>query len=140
MKKITVALITFMTVCFACGFSSGERQSARAYDIYSLFKDGHLRFYENELAKEKVYSQYSDSELSETAHKHNISVDKLKKIMVFQHMMHTVGKEYSVEDVLKAGNRQIVGDLKSYVEFLKKTKSEEELKELEIKFKEAGRE
>ncbi len=140
MKKITVALITFMTVCFACGFSSGERQSARAYDIYSLFKDGHLRFYENELAKEKVYSQYSDSELSETAHKHKISVDKLKKIMVFQHMMHTVGKEYSVEDVLKAGNRQIVGDLKSYVEFLKKTKSEEELKELEIKFKEAGRE
>ncbi|MDD6360484.1 MAG: hypothetical protein PUA48_01260 [Christensenellaceae bacterium] len=140
MKKITVALITFMTVCFACGFSSGERQSARAYDIYSLFKDGHLRFYENELAKEKVYSQYSDSELSETAHKHNISVDKLKKVMVFQHMMHTVGKEYSVEDVLKAGNRQIVGDLKSYVEFLKKTKSEEELKELEIKFKEAGRE
>lgn len=140
MRKITVALITFMTVCFACGFSSGERQSARAYDIYSLFKDGHLRFYENELAKEKVYSQYSDSELSETAHKHNISVDKLKKVMVFQHMMHTVGKEYSVEDVLKAGNRQIVGDLKSYVEFLKKTKSEEELKELEIKFKEAGRE
>ncbi|MCI7530515.1 MAG: hypothetical protein MSA47_03520 [Christensenellaceae bacterium] len=140
MKKITVALITFMTVCFACGFSSGERQSARAYDIYSLFKDGHLRFYENELAKEKVYSQYSDSELSETAHKHNISVDKLKKVIVFQHMMHTVGKEYSVEDVLKAGNRQIVGDLKSYVEFLKKTKSEEELKELEIKFKEAGRE
>ena len=140
MKKITVALITFMTVCFACGFYSDERQPARAYDIYSLFKDGHLRFYENELAKEKVYSQYSDSELSETAHKHNISVDKLKKIMVFQHMMHTVGKEYSVEDVLKAGNRQIVGDLKSYVEFLKKTKSEEELKELEIKFKEAGRE
>ena len=140
MKKITVALITFMTVCFACGFSSGERQSARAYDIYSLFKDGHLRFYENELAKEQVYSQYSDSELSETAHKHNISVDKLKKIMVFQHMMHTLGKEYSVEDVLKASNRQIVGDLKSYVEFLKKTKSEEELNELEIKFKEAGRE
>lgn len=140
MKKITVALITFMTVCFACGFYSDERKSARAYDIYSLFKDGHLRFYENELAKEKVYSQYSDSELSETAHKHNISVDKLKKVMVFQHMMHTVGKEYSVEDVLKAGNRQIVGDLKSYVEFLKKTKSEEELKELEIKFKEAGRE
>ena len=41
-------------------------------------------------------------------------------------MMHTVGKEYSVEDVLKASNSQIVGDLKSYVEFLKKTKSEEE--------------
>ena len=55
-------------------------------------------------------------------------------------MMHTVGKEYSVEDMLKASNRQIVGDLKSYVGFLKKTKSEEELKELEIKFKEAGRE
>ncbi len=140
MRKITVALITFMTVCFASGFSSDGRQSARAFDIYSVFKEGHLRFYENELAKEKVYSRYSDSELDEMAHKHNISVDKLKKIMVFQHMMHTVGKEYSIDDVLKASNRQIVGDLKSYVEFLKKTKSEEELKELEIKFKEAGKE
>lgn len=49
-------------VFFIAGFENcGASNAATLYDVFS---ERHLEFYENEVAKEKVFSKYSERELA----------------------------------------------------------------------------
>ena len=51
-------------VFFIAGFENCG--AANAATLYDVFSERHLEFYENEVAKEKVFSKYSERELGKS--------------------------------------------------------------------------
>ena len=64
MKKCLLFMMT-AAVFFIAGFEN--RGAANAATLYDVFSERHLEFYENEVAKEKVFSKYSERELAKMA-------------------------------------------------------------------------
>ena len=69
----------------------------------------------------------------------DISVDKVKKLLVYCHAMKNIGKNYTIKEADKLSNIAVVSDARKYVDYLKATRSKEELAALEKRFKEIGR-
>lgn len=124
-------------VFFVMGFDNSAVSSAAT--IYDSFNERHLEFYENEVAKEKVYSNYSKHELAKMADDNGVSVDKVKKLLVYCHAMKNIGKNYTIKEADKLSNLAVVFDGKKYVDYLKATRTKEELATLEARFKEINK-
>ena len=120
-------------VFFIAGFEN--RGAANAATLYDVFGERHLEFYENEVAKEK----YSERELAKMAVDNDISIDKVKKLLVYCHAMKNIGKNYTIKEADKLSNATVIYDARKYVDYLKATRSKEELAALEKRFKEIGR-
>lgn len=136
MKKCLLFMMT-AAVFFIAGFEN--RGAANAATLYDVFGERHLEFYENEVAKEKVFSKYSERELAKMAVDNDISIDKVKKMLVYCHAMKNIGKNYTIKEADKLSNATVISDARKYVDYLKATRTKEELAALEKRFKEIGR-
>ena len=116
-------------VFFIAGFEN--RGAVNAATLYDVFSERHLEFYENEIAKEKVFSKYSERELAKMAVDNDISIDKVKKLLVYCHAMKNIGKNYTIKEADKLSNATVISDARKYVDYLKATRSKEELAALE---------
>lgn len=134
MKKLLLFVVTAVSF-FLAGIGRVDG-TANAATLIDSFNEKHLAFYEEEVAKEKVYSRYDESELTKTALDNGVSVDKLKKLLVYCHAMKNIGKNYTIAQANSLSNLAIVSDAKKYVDYLKSVKSPEEMKRLEERFKE----
>lgn len=131
MKKLAIFLMTAV-VFFLAGASGNDTSSAQSF--YDLVDERYLYLYENEVAKEKVFSQYSENELTKMAVDNAVSVDKVKILLVYCHASKSIGKNYTIKQADGLPSFVIMSDAKAYVEYLKKTRTPEELKSLEDKF------
>lgn len=122
---------------FVAGIDNADVASAAT--LYDSFGVQYLEFYENEVAKEKVYSKYTERELEKMALDNDISVDKVKKMLVYCHAMKNIGKNYTIKEADKLSNIAVVSDARKYVDYLKATRSKEELATLEARFKEINK-
>lgn len=94
MKKCLLFMMT-AAVFFIAGFEN--RGASNAATLYDVFSERHLEFYENEVAKEKVFSKYSERELAKMAVDNDISIEKVKKLLVYCHAMKNIGKNYTIK-------------------------------------------
>ena len=53
--------------------------------------------------------------------------------------MKNIGKNYTIKEADKLSNATVISDTRKYVDYLKATRSKEELAALEKRFKEIGR-
>ena len=122
---------------FVAGIDNADVASAAT--LYDSFGVQYLEFYENEVAKEKVYSKYTERELEKMALDNDISVDKVKKMLVYCHAMKNIGKNYTIKEADKLSNIAVVSDARKYVDYLKATRTKDELATLEARFKEINK-
>lgn len=124
-------------VFFIAGFEN--RGASNAATLYDVFSERHLEFYENEVAKEKVFSKYSERELAKMAIDNDISIEKVKKLLVYCHAMKNIGKNYTIKEADKLSNATVISDARKYVDYLKATRSKEELAALEKDLRKSAR-
>ena len=86
-----------------------------------------------------IRDRYSERELAKMAVDNDISIDKVKKLLVYCHAMKNIGKNYTIKEADKLSNATVISDARKYVDYLKATRSKEELAALEKRFKEIGR-
>ena len=108
-------------VFFIAGFEN--RGAANAATLYDVFSERHLEFYENEVAKEKVFSKYSERELAKMAVDNDISIEKVKKLLVYCHAMKNIGKNYTIKEADKLSNaNKIVDNVKEFLSVIVRLK------------------
>ena len=78
-------------------------------------------------------------ELAKMAVDNDISIEKVKKLLVYCHAMKNIGKNYTIKEADKLSNATVISDTRKYVDYLKATRSKEELAALEKRFKEIGK-
>lgn len=135
MKKTFAVLALTVFGFAAAGFFGCADSTAHAADMFDMFTEEHVKLYEEEIAGKKIVSNLSQKQLQKTADKHNISIDKLKKVLIFQDAVKTLGANYSVEQILNMRSSEIFRCAKNYIDWLKKNKSEEEFEAISEHFK-----
>src|SRR5574344_167494 len=139
MKKIFLALLFSAVFCSFGFFGTQDKPCANAADLYDMFTKEHIEFYEKEVAKRPVVSNLNKDFLAKTALQYNISVDKLKKVLVYQHAMSQCGGKYSIEEILSMQPTDLLRGVRSYMDWLKKNTPPEELEVIGQHFKEIGK-
>lgn len=137
MKK-TILTLLLSALCFSViGFcaTSTTDSIAEAADIYDLFTDEHIVFYETELAHRPVVSNIKQSVLEKRAREYNVGVDKFRKVLVVQHAFSQSGNEYTVEQILSMNTGDLLRGVRTYINWLKETTPPEDLAAIGEKFK-----
>ncbi|MEG2456664.1 MAG: hypothetical protein RSB08_02450, partial [Clostridia bacterium] len=114
MKKIIqktfclLAIALFLTCATNIFVKQQAITNAAEFDIYSLFPDNHIEFYEKFIAKESVVSHLSERRLARQSEQYNISTVKLKKIIIVQHALGSQGTSYSIDELIAMNPATII--------------------------------
>lgn len=108
---------------------------AAAFDAFNLLSEEYLEFYEQCIAKEKVYSHYSDARLQTLSTFYGVTPLKLKKVLCFRHAMASIGDEYSIQDILDMDSAALMVAGKKYYDYLRTKDGDEGWQQIQEDFK-----
>jgi hypothetical protein len=136
MKKLFLfSLVLSLLAPLAALGGSAEAVYSAELDLFALFNDAHIKFYEERVAEEPVVSNISERRLARLADEHSVTPDKMKKVLIIQHAFKSQNKFYTIEEILGFKNAELVRHATEYVKYLKSTMSEEDFAQLVEDFK-----
>lgn len=132
MKKTIFLLLCITLFCPLFITNSVSYAQLNAFDIIT---DSHISFYEEYIANETIVSNKSAKELEKLAKTHNATVDNIKRILILQHALNSIGKQYTVKQLSNKNNSEIIALIKDYYDHMNKKLTNQEKSQLKEDFK-----
>lgn len=132
MNKFLITILSILT--FSQLFLSNPTSKAE-FNAFDIITDNHISFYEEFIAEEQIVSNKSKTELKKLAINNNISIDNIKKILILQHALKTIDKQYTIEQLSNKSSSEIVALIKDYYDHMNKKLSPKEKSKLKSDFK-----
>ncbi len=142
MKKKTLTLtgaiaLILTVVSVLLSASAQSAPVAYAYGLPDMAGDNVVRFYEEEIAKEKFISNMNPARKARTCERYGISNERLNAVLILQDLGARVGIPQNVDELAKMNDKALISVGKTVICAYIDTLTEEEKQDLKVKFKSA---
>ena len=134
---IIIVAVAALTGAAVYGFDGGERQLCRAAGIYDMLSPALVELYETEIAGESIISNISQSQLTRTANRLGITVEKLRAVLLLQDFAVKAGRSAGLDELSAMNDIQIISYAKQCADIYLSTLPQQRREELEQKLKAA---
>ncbi len=106
-------------------------------DLFAVLNDDMIKLYEDEIAKEEVVSNQSSAKLERLSEALDVSVNKLKAMLIVQDMSARVGDRVSLSKLATLNDLQLIAFAKEKVDIYGESLTDEQKSDLKSKAKDA---
>ncbi len=133
--KIALLILILSSIMFPF-FSIFENENiASAYDIFAKLNDDIIKMYEEDIAKNDFISSMKEEQLNALAITLNISIPKLKAVLIIKDLAFRVGEHKALEDLAKMRDLSLISYAKTLADKYGDTLPDTEKEQLKQKLK-----
>lgn len=118
--------------------SAADTETAKTKSVIDQYSDDiYIKFFETYVVKSKVVSQIPTKRLAEMATRYEIDVNRLKVLLCLQYALQETGANYTVSELNKMTDGEIIGHALTYYATFWKNLSADEKEEVKTQFNKA---